>query len=253
MKQYLTTDDWLIFAVDGDDLYYVITELWPEWLDVPEAEQDKPGAVEKYMVPVAKKKWNHLTWQKAGKVQDDPGLLKIAQDKGLVKPNLEKGEMEAQPKADEAQMLALKGKTLYVKGLGNIEIDYIGPPRLAQDFADKHGDTVVAAEEYPELQQLAKKSSDWVAFSPVRTESKTMLERLDFLIHKLESAIEMGSGQMVSIAILDDKAAANKQAQVLKDAGIESTAKSDRWGFWHVQVDGDVASKAYDLLHQHKD
>jgi hypothetical protein len=94
------------------------------------------------------------------------------------------------PKEDEAQMLALKGKTLYVKGLGNIEIDYIGSPRLAQDFADKHGDTVVAANEYPELEQLAKKPSDWVAFSPVRTEAKAMLERLDFLIGKLESAIQ---------------------------------------------------------------
>jgi hypothetical protein len=93
MKQYLTTDDWLIFALDGDDLYYVVTELWPEWLDVPEAEQDKPGAVEKYMVPVAKKKWNHLTWKKAGKIQNDPGLLKIAQEKGLIQQSTAEEKM----------------------------------------------------------------------------------------------------------------------------------------------------------------
>lgn len=61
--KYEKCDDWFIFA-RGDDgeLYAVCTEIWPEWLDCPEGADQEPRAVEKYMLPVALKKWDRLNW-----------------------------------------------------------------------------------------------------------------------------------------------------------------------------------------------
>jgi hypothetical protein len=65
--EYAFCDDWFIYAQDpdSDDLYFVSTELWPEWADYTEAQMDEEKAVEKYMLPVAKKKWETLPWEKA--------------------------------------------------------------------------------------------------------------------------------------------------------------------------------------------
>lgn len=65
--EYAFCDDWFIYAQDteSDELYFVSTELWPEWADYTEVQMDEEKAVEKYMLPVAKKKWKTLPWTKA--------------------------------------------------------------------------------------------------------------------------------------------------------------------------------------------
>jgi hypothetical protein len=65
---YAFCDDWLIFAKDAEgNLYYVITEMWEEWLDCPDDADQEENAVEKYMLPIAKEKWNTLRWNPAPK------------------------------------------------------------------------------------------------------------------------------------------------------------------------------------------
>jgi hypothetical protein len=56
--QYAFCDDWLIFFKDKETgkLYFVITELWLEWLDLPDNADQEQNAVEKYMLPIALKK-----------------------------------------------------------------------------------------------------------------------------------------------------------------------------------------------------
>jgi hypothetical protein len=44
-------------------VYYVITELWPEWADLTEGAVQESDAVEKYMLPIARKKWDVLNWR----------------------------------------------------------------------------------------------------------------------------------------------------------------------------------------------
>ena len=47
--KYTFCDDWLILATDGAGRhYYVVTELWEEWLDFPEGADRERGSVEKY-------------------------------------------------------------------------------------------------------------------------------------------------------------------------------------------------------------
>lgn len=52
---YCSCDDWLIFAVDPDtgELWEAVTELWPEWADLPRDADQQPNAVERYMLPHA--------------------------------------------------------------------------------------------------------------------------------------------------------------------------------------------------------
>lgn len=64
--KYVFCDDWLIFAIDKQKrLYYVNTEMWPEWLDIPEKQQWQANAVRKYMLPIARKDWNNFYWRPA--------------------------------------------------------------------------------------------------------------------------------------------------------------------------------------------
>jgi len=57
-------EDWFIYARDKDgNLYSVCTEIWPEWESIPEADQQRPTAVEDYMLPVARARWNKLDWR----------------------------------------------------------------------------------------------------------------------------------------------------------------------------------------------
>lgn len=63
---YSHCDDWMIYArASNGDLYYVITELWSEWLDVSERNRRRADAVERYMLPIAIQRWNSLGWIKA--------------------------------------------------------------------------------------------------------------------------------------------------------------------------------------------
>jgi hypothetical protein len=70
--EYIMCEDWFIYAKDKDGkLYYVNTELWPEWKDIANQQGKDIGdvwqekdAIEKYMLPIAKKKWNNLNWHK---------------------------------------------------------------------------------------------------------------------------------------------------------------------------------------------
>ena len=60
----LPCEDWFIYAYDPKGKVYMVnTELWPEWLDVPQDEQNKEESIEKYMLPIAKQKWSSLNWQ----------------------------------------------------------------------------------------------------------------------------------------------------------------------------------------------
>jgi hypothetical protein len=56
--QYEFCDDWLIFFKDKETgkRYYVITEMWLEWAELPENAISEENAIEKYMLPVALKK-----------------------------------------------------------------------------------------------------------------------------------------------------------------------------------------------------
>jgi hypothetical protein len=63
--KYVFCDDWLIFAIDRQkNLYYIITEMWMEWCDLPENADQEKNAIKKYMLPVALKKWGNLRWIK---------------------------------------------------------------------------------------------------------------------------------------------------------------------------------------------
>lgn len=56
--EYVKCDDWLIFFCDlnTDKMYFVCTELWPEWANLHENADQEDNAIEKYMLPIALKK-----------------------------------------------------------------------------------------------------------------------------------------------------------------------------------------------------
>jgi hypothetical protein len=65
--EYVMCDDWWIMAKDEtDQMYYISTEFWPEWSDHPKSARAEPNSVEKYMLPIAKAKWDKLDWIKCG-------------------------------------------------------------------------------------------------------------------------------------------------------------------------------------------
>jgi hypothetical protein len=75
---YRFCEDWFIFAEDEfGNVYFESTEMWPEWLDVARAhypdlsemeayeafEESKcDDSVERYMLPVAMRCWDSLSW-----------------------------------------------------------------------------------------------------------------------------------------------------------------------------------------------
>jgi hypothetical protein len=60
--KFVFAEDWLIYAIDKNkNLYFVNTELWEEWLDVPQEETFKNNSIKKYMLPIALKE-NYLNW-----------------------------------------------------------------------------------------------------------------------------------------------------------------------------------------------
>jgi hypothetical protein len=62
--EYLFCEDWMIYAKDeAGQIYCVVTECWPEWSQFPESAAYEPNAVEKYMLPIAKAKWDKLSWR----------------------------------------------------------------------------------------------------------------------------------------------------------------------------------------------
>lgn len=67
---FLTCDDWMIYARDRHGyVWYVVTELWPEWENYDHRELN---AVAKYMLPIAFRRWNSLPWQQALDDNDRP-------------------------------------------------------------------------------------------------------------------------------------------------------------------------------------
>ncbi len=63
---YSHCDDWLIYARDAHGrLYFLCTELWPEWLDCPPGADQELGAVERYMLPIARARWDELLFRLA--------------------------------------------------------------------------------------------------------------------------------------------------------------------------------------------
>ncbi|RRJ54630.1 hypothetical protein EHV15_34095 [Paenibacillus oralis] len=64
--RYVFCEDWFIYAKDRcGKLYFINTELWHNWADLSEEQQDDEKAVEKYMLPIARKNWNSLRWIRA--------------------------------------------------------------------------------------------------------------------------------------------------------------------------------------------
>jgi len=65
LRETAFADDWLILAKDATGkLHCVSTELWEEWIDLPKDADQEKGAVAKYMLPIALKKWENLSWRK---------------------------------------------------------------------------------------------------------------------------------------------------------------------------------------------
>lgn len=63
--KYVFCEDWFIYATDENgNLYYVLTECWPEWSDLPKEADREENAVEKYMLPIALKMWHRLSFRK---------------------------------------------------------------------------------------------------------------------------------------------------------------------------------------------
>jgi len=63
--KYAFCEDWFIYATDENSkLYYIVTEFWPEWSDLPENADQEPNAIEKHMLPIAIKNWNKLRFRK---------------------------------------------------------------------------------------------------------------------------------------------------------------------------------------------
>ncbi len=62
---YKFCDDWFIYAEDDQGrLWTVCTELWPEWIDLPPGTDQEENAVERYMLPVARRHWARLNWSR---------------------------------------------------------------------------------------------------------------------------------------------------------------------------------------------
>jgi hypothetical protein len=67
--RFWTCNDWLIVALDEKGvMYFVDTESWPERFDLPAGADQELNAVEKYMLPVAFRKWEALNWKRAAQV-----------------------------------------------------------------------------------------------------------------------------------------------------------------------------------------
>ena len=64
MLTYWKCDAGLILAYDEEgNIFYVSTENWFEWCYYPLEALHEKDAVEKYMLPVAVKKWSELKWE----------------------------------------------------------------------------------------------------------------------------------------------------------------------------------------------
>lgn len=62
---YVGCSDWLILAEDQNgDTWYVSTECWAAWADLPDGADQEDGAIEKYMLPLARKVWTNLPWNR---------------------------------------------------------------------------------------------------------------------------------------------------------------------------------------------
>ena len=61
---YWFCDDWCIFGKDEETKkwYCVSTKNWPEWINFSEEAKKDRDAVEKYMLPITKAKWDNLCW-----------------------------------------------------------------------------------------------------------------------------------------------------------------------------------------------
>jgi hypothetical protein len=67
--RFWTCDDWLILALDEKGIiYFVDTESWPEWADLPAGADQDLNAPEKYILPVAFRNWESLGWKPAARV-----------------------------------------------------------------------------------------------------------------------------------------------------------------------------------------
>lgn len=67
---YLKCDDWFIYAKDKEgNVYSLVTECWGAWNDLHEGADQEEGAVEKYMLPIAFKKWDSMDWRKCPDIE----------------------------------------------------------------------------------------------------------------------------------------------------------------------------------------
>jgi len=151
---------------------------------------------------------------------------------------------------DEAQ--EVESKTMDVHGLGEIQVLFIGPEKKARRVADKAGGAhLLSVEDYPELRKIASNEMDWVVYFPAP--SMMRMEALDALLKKLESETKQETSRMITIRTYNnaDKSKADEKVTLLKKADYDASIKKDEWGYYHVQVSGDDAAEAYDLLKAH--
>jgi len=86
--KYLLCDDWFIYSYDPETgkVYYLNTEMWPEWDMFSDDEIQQPNAVEMYMLPIALSKyWNTKRWNYADTtIDEDEDLKKYASSENRI-------------------------------------------------------------------------------------------------------------------------------------------------------------------------
>lgn len=61
--KFVFAEDWFIYAIDSQkNLYSVNTEMWEEWFELTEKQMSEKNALKKYILPIARKRWQELNW-----------------------------------------------------------------------------------------------------------------------------------------------------------------------------------------------
>lgn len=97
---YLFCDDWFIYAKDeAGKIFYVNTESWTAWLECPDGADAEKGAVEHYMLPLARERWASLNWKPAPVDADEFGAAvgegrpaTVVDDRSLLEAKLKEVE-----------------------------------------------------------------------------------------------------------------------------------------------------------------
>jgi hypothetical protein len=111
-------DSFIIVKDQYGNLFYENTELWPEWLNLPNDVKGEPNAVEKYMLPIAREKWASLFWN-AMRYWDDPWA--IDKKKSAAMDAVYKMDSIGRPERDKEQTMRLDRILLGVDERAKVE------------------------------------------------------------------------------------------------------------------------------------